>query len=368
MRVIVTGGGTGGHIYPAIAIAEYVLDHIKNSEVLYIGSENGLENRIVPQTGIPFETISAKGLPRRLSGELFKSVYQSSKGLKEANKYIKSFKPDVVIGTGGYVCGPAVLMAIKNHIPTLIHEQNAYPGITNKLLSPFVSKVLLNYPEAEDYFKHAKDIVITGLPVRNDINKLSRQEAMLKLNLDPNKKTVLVTGGSRGARTINRAVALSLREILSREEAQLIFITGEVCHQETLDLIEELELNAREKQKLAIMAYTHDMPTVLAASDIVIGRAGATFLAEIAMCGLPGILIPYPYASENHQEYNARAVVDAGGAEMILDKELTVPTLTTTLNKFFDVNFYNEKKTRMMEMARPQALGDIVNILQEITL
>ncbi|MEE0205646.1 MAG: undecaprenyldiphospho-muramoylpentapeptide beta-N-acetylglucosaminyltransferase [Peptococcaceae bacterium] len=365
MRVIVSGGGTGGHIYPALAIAERILADMPGSEVLYIGCDNGLENNIVPTTSIPFKTISAKGLPRKLTPALAKSLFINSKGVVEARRYIKEFKPDLVIGTGGFVCGPTVLMACTNRVPAMIHEQNAYPGMTNRLLASRVNKVMINYPEAARFFVKAKETVLTGLPVRDDIGKLSREEGCAKFGLDPAKKTVLITGGSRGARTINRVCALALTGILANPDVQVIFITGKAGYVETSLLLKDSDSSVLRNERLCFLEYTHDMPYALAAADVVIGRAGATFLAEIAMCGLPGILIPYPYASDNHQQFNAQAVVDTGAGEMILDAELTVPKLTAALNNFLcNDDYYQAKKEAMQGLARPSAMDDIMMLVQ----
>ncbi len=364
MRVIVSGGGTGGHIYPALAIAERILEEIPGSEVLYMGCDNGLENSIVPTTNIPFKTISAQGLPRKLTPALVKSLFVNSKGVLEAKRYIKEFQPDLVIGTGGFVCGPTVLMACMQHIPAMIHEQNAYPGMTNRMLSARVNKVMINYPEAAKFFVKAKETVLTGLPVRSDVGKISKEEGCAKFGLDPQKKTVLVTGGSRGARTINRVCALALSALLADPNVQVIFITGKAGYVETSLLIKESDSTVLHNERLCFLEYTHDMPYALAAADVVIGRAGATFLAEIAMCGLPGILIPYPYASDNHQQFNAQAVVDAGAGEMILDDEMTVPKLMATLDLFLNNDsYYAEKKAAMHNLARPAAMDDIMMLV-----
>ena len=364
MRVIVSGGGTGGHIYPALAIAERILADIPNSEVLYIGCDNGLENTIVPISEIPFKTISAKGLPRKLTPALVTSIFKNCKGVFEASKYIKEFKPDLVIGTGGFVCGPTVLMACVHHIPAMIHEQNAYPGMTNRMLSSRVNKVMINYPEAAKFFVKAKETVLTGLPVRGNVGKVSKEDGCAKFGLDPNKKTLLITGGSRGARTINRVSALALSSIMENPEVQVIFITGKVGYEETTNLLKESDKSLLNNERLCLLEYSHEMPYALAAADVVLGRAGATFLAEIATCGLPGILVPYPYASDNHQQFNAQAVVDAGGGEMILDDDMSVPKLIETVNRFFvDEVYYNEKKKGMQELARPTALDDIMMLV-----
>lgn len=365
MRVIVSGGGTGGHIYPALAIAERILQEIAGSEVLYIGCDNGLENNIVTQTAIPFKTISAKGLPRKPTPALAKSLFVNSKGVAQARRYIKEFKPDLVIGTGGFVCGPTVLMACMNRVPAMIHEQNAYPGMTNRMLASRVNKVMINYPEAAKFFVKAKETVLTGLPVREDIGKVSKDEGCATFDLDPTKKTVLITGGSRGARTINRVCALALPSILADENVQVIFITGKAGYVETSLLLKESDSSVLRNERLRFLEYSHDMPHALAAADVVIGRAGATFLAEIAMCGLPGILVPYPYASDNHQQFNAQAVVDAGAGEMILDNEMTVPKVMGALHKFLnDDAYYENKCNNMRALARPQALDDIMMLVK----
>ena len=366
MRVIVSGGGTGGHIYPALAIAERILTELPGSEVLYLGCENGLENSIVPRSGLPFKTISAKGLPRKVSPELFKAVAVSAKGLADARRHIREFGPDLVIGTGGFVCGPTVLMATLEHVHTLIHEQNAYPGLTNRILSSRVDTVMITYPEARDYFTRAKEVALTGLPVRSDIDRYSHEEGCAAFGLDPDKKTILVTGGSRGARTINRVVALALPSILSEENAQVIFVTGKTGYSDTGLLLKESTISPDAEARLRLLDYTHDMQHALAAADVVIGRAGATFLAEIAACDVPGILVPYPYASENHQEHNAQSVVDAGGAEMILDDEMTVPRLLEVLTPFLrDKDYYAAKKNGMRALARPNALDDIMALVNK---
>lgn len=361
MRVIVTGGGTGGHIYPALAIAERIMTDMPDSEVLYVGCDNGLENTIVPTTSIPFKTIPAQGLPRKLTPALIRSLLTNSKGVAEARRTIRSFKPDLVIGTGGFVCGPTVLMACLHHVPAMIHEQNAYPGMTNRMLAARVNKVMINYPEAARFFVKAKETVLTGLPVREDIGKISKEDGCAHFTLDPSKKTVLITGGSRGARTINRVCALALSSMLANENVQVIFITGKAGYVETSLLLKDNDSSVLRDSRLCFLEYTHDMPYALAAADVVIGRAGATFLAEIAACGLPGILVPYPYASDNHQQFNAEAVVNAGAGEMILDNDMTVPKLMTTLNTFLtDDEYYREKKKAMNALARPQALDDIM--------
>ncbi len=367
MRIILTGGGTGGHIYPALSIAERIRAENADVNILYVGAENGMEADIVgKKTDLPFTAIKAKGLPRQLNKALISAVAHTGRGLWEAERIMKRFSPDLVIGTGGYVCGPTILAACRRKIPTILHEQNAYPGFTNRLLGPFVNRVLLNFPEARGYFKGNPDFVLTGLPVRDDILSAKRSEGLERFGLDPSKKTVLITGGSRGAQSINRVLSLSMTLLLANTDAQIIFATGANGYAETMLLLKEDNINPHDEPRLVVKDYLYDMPMALAAADVVVGRAGATFLAEIAMCGLPGILIPYPYASENHQAYNAQAYVDAGAAEMILDRDLTVPKLLSTLTPFIqDEGYYVDKVNRMRTMARPEAMDDIMAVIYE---
>jgi len=206
MRVLVTGGGTGGHIYPALAIARGITEKNPRAEILYVGTAKGMEADIVPRAGLPFRTITVEGLTRKLSVKAFVTLLKTCKGCFDAFKIIRGFKPSVVVGTGGYVCGPVVLIASLLGIPTLIHEQNAYPGITNKLLARFVKKVAVTFPESRKYFPAKAEVVLTGLPVRPEIKMTERETAVRALGLDKDKFTVLTVGGSRGARSINKAM------------------------------------------------------------------------------------------------------------------------------------------------------------------
>lgn len=369
MKVIVTGGGTGGHIYPALAIAERILQDDPRSEVLFVGSENGLERDIVSKTAIPFAMIKAKGMPRKIGKEMVSTVFDASKGVFMANRIMKDFRPDLVIGTGGFVCGPTVLAAKRLKIPCLIHEQNAYPGITNKILAPLVDCVLLSFPEARSRFKGKVRAEVTGLPVRADMLKYSKEEGCAFFGLDPNRPVLLVTGGSRGARTINRVVAMSAERILKSFDVQILFITGSNGYTDTSLLLRECGIQPFEHKDLILRDYVYDMPYALAAADVVIGRAGATFLAEIALCGLPGILIPYPYASENHQAYNAQAMVDAGGAVSVSDKAFTVPKLMEMLYPFLEDQAYcNRMAEKMRAASKPNAINDIMKIIYSFNI
>ncbi|MBU9720441.1 MULTISPECIES: undecaprenyldiphospho-muramoylpentapeptide beta-N-acetylglucosaminyltransferase [Bacillaceae] len=329
MKVLVSGGGTGGHIYPALALIRTIKKHDENSEFLYIGTENGLESKIVPNEQIPFKTINISGFRRKLSFENVKTIYRFLSGVKKATNYIKEFKPDVVIGTGGYVCGPVVYAAAKKGIPTIVHEQNSVPGLTNKFLSKYVDNIAISFEDSAKFFPKEK-VVLTGNPRAQEVVQASKKEGKSKiscLGLSDKKKTVLVVGGSRGAKPINDAVLQTLNK-WSSKEYQCLYVTGEV-HFENI----QKEIGESGKvENIVCVPYIHDMPLVLKEVDLIVARAGATTLAEITALGLPSILIPSPYVTNNHQEKNARSLVDVGAAKLILEKEMSAEKLMSEID------------------------------------
>ncbi len=366
MRIILTGGGTGGHIYPALAVAERLQQLYPDCELLYVGTDRGLEKEIVPKRGIPFRTINAEGLPRKLNPALVKAVKKSADGCVQARKIVKEFRPDVVIGTGGYVCGPVVLAAKLQGVPTMIHEQNAFPGITNKALARFVNRIMVNFEESKQYFVHKDRIAVTGLPVRQEVLATQKEAGIRYFGFSTEKTTLLVSGGSRGARSLNRAMVDAYPELVKHSDLQIIHLTGRTDYDDTLAALLRKGIDIAEYPQIVIKAYLDDMQYGLAAADFCVGRAGATFLAELTACGLPGILVPYPYAAENHQEYNARALVDQQAAYMILDKELTG---TLLCEKILELHQNAAKRAKMAEqsyaMGKRNALDQIVALVEQ---
>lgn len=361
MRVIVTGGGTGGHIYPAMAIAKRLEERVNDIDILYVGTRDGMESRLVPENGIKFRGISGKGLSKKIGLETVKTAGLNIRALWETKKVLKEFKPDLVLGTGGYVSGPVVLTAAVFGIPTLLHEQNVFPGKTNRILARRVKKVMLSFAESESYFKSDKTEVV-GLPVREEIGKIDRKSAASEFNLNPQKRTILVTGGSRGALSINKAMKHILLQLEKYPDIQVIWATGSATYQ---NIVEELEVNGIKwkKDNWQVKEYINNMPQALACSDLCICRAGAVTLAELSAAGLASILIPYPHASENHQEYNAHALEDKGAAKVILDKELDGPILWEELLKVLFNPFALEEMSANTKAAfQPGALDRIVNI------
>ncbi|MBQ2942759.1 MAG: undecaprenyldiphospho-muramoylpentapeptide beta-N-acetylglucosaminyltransferase [Clostridia bacterium] len=319
MRVIVSGGGTGGHINPAIAIAKYIKEVEPESEILYVGTEHGLEKKLVPAQNIDIAYIDVYGFKRKLSPMNIYVAVKAFLGIAESKKIIKEFKPDVVIGTGGYVCGPLLQAAVKLKIPTIIHEQNVIPGLTVKMLADKVDVVATSFDTTKSYLKKHKKIVLTGNPVRADLLKVTRFEARIKFNLDE-KPTVLIMGGSLGAKSINNALV----EIVSKgmaEDYNIIASTGEKNYEEVMA---EIRKNIDEiPANITIAPYIYNTDVAFAAADLIVCRTGAVTVSELAATGKPSVVVPSPYVAHNHQEYNARYLSDRGAAVLMHDDELT---------------------------------------------
>lgn len=329
MKVVLTGGGTGGHIYPAIAIADKIKRKNPDAEILFVGTKRGMEKDLVPRNGYDIRFITVSGFNRKKPWKNLKTIYHLAKGNFQAHKIIREFQPDLVIGTGGYVCGPVVRAAHKNGIRTFIHEQNAFPGITNKLLEKYVDKVFISFPESKAYFKDQTKLIVTGNPIRKSFLICKIQNSREKLGIKPNEFVILCFGGSLGAARINRAVINSL-EILNLEpDVRLFFITGRNHYREICAEIKNKGINLTEK--IQIMEYTDNMHEYLSCADLVISRAGALTVSEITACGKASILIPSPNVTGNHQYFNAKVVADKGGAIIIEEKDLTDEKLLATI-------------------------------------
>lgn len=330
MRIIFAGGGTAGHINPALAVASYIRENEKDAEILYVGAVGGMEERLVQNAGFKFKGITISGFSRELSFNglkknivTLKRIFTSS---KESKKIIKEFKPDICVGTGGYVSGPVLKTAQKLGINTIIHEQNAYPGVANKMLSKKAKKVMLASGAAEKYFDKDCSIVITGNPVRQEVINADKRKARAKLGLD-NRPLILSFGGSLGARMVNEAVVELIANTTKDDRYQHIHAYGKYGGW-FIDKLESRGVRLSEHKNLDIREYIDDMNTCLAAADIVICRAGAITLSELEVQGKASILIPSPNVAENHQYHNAMALVNNKAAEIIEEKDLTGELLT----------------------------------------
>ncbi|WP_163101413.1 undecaprenyldiphospho-muramoylpentapeptide beta-N-acetylglucosaminyltransferase [Peribacillus alkalitolerans] len=362
MRIVVSGGGTGGHIYPALALIREIQKKHSDCTFLYIGTEQGLESKLVPMENITFKSIHITGFKRKLSFDNIKTIVRFVKGVSDCKKMLKDFGADVVIGTGGYVCGPVVYAAAKLGIPTIIHEQNSVPGLTNKFLSKYVSKIAICFEEARKYFPKEKT-VLTGNPRASEVLDQDGIKGMESVGLDPNRATVLIVGGSRGARPINEAVLKVMAE-LGEKPYQVLYVTGDV-HYEAV--AKEIDLIGNP-ENVIIKPFVHNMPEILAGVDLTVARAGATTLAELTALGIPSILIPSPYVTNNHQEKNARALSEHGAAKLILEQDLTGKQLVTTIDSIL---MNNEELNQMKEAARAQGIPDaadrVHSLIKEIS-
>lgn len=333
MRVVLSGGGTGGHVYPALAIAEQCLLTQPNSQFMYIGTNSGLEKEIIEKSGLslPFKAIEITGFRRRLSFENVKTILRFIKGVSRSKALLKQFKPDIVVGTGGYVCGPVVYAAAQLRIPTFIHEQNVIPGLTNRFLSRYASSVGVSFHGSEMNFPKAKRVIFTGNPRATTVIQADAQKGLASLGLPMGAKLVVIVGGSRGARAINEAVEQMIPLLSRLPETYFLSIAGEAQYENMLKNSKDSDSNKHEK--LTIVPYVHNMHEVLAATSLIVNRAGASFLAEITALGIPSVLIPSPYVTNNHQEANARLLEREQAAEVILERDLTGENLFACIEK-----------------------------------
>ena len=333
MKVIMTGGGTGGHIYPAIAIADKIKERYSDAEILFVGTERGLEKKLVPENGYPIEFITVEGFNRKNLLKNIEVVKKLHQGNKQAKKLMKEFKPDVVIGTGGYVCGPVVRAASKAGIKCYTHEQNAFPGMTNKLLESNVDKVFLGFPEAAEYFKKPEKHVVAGNPVRKAFFDADMKTSREKLGFAEDDFVLLVFGGSQGAGRINKAMIKVIEALNGAEGVHVCMATGARYYDAIRQELKEA-LGTDPAENIHILEYITNMDEYLSAADLVVSRSGALTVAEVTVCGKAAIFIPFPYATGNHQYFNAKAVADNGGAVIIEEANLTDEALVAEILKF----------------------------------
>ena len=350
-RFIISGGGTGGHIYPAVAIANELKSRFPEAEFLFVGAKDKMEMQKVPQAGYAIKGLWISGIQRKLTLDNAMFPFKLLSSMWNSFRIIKSFKPDVVIGTGGFASGAVLKAASMLNIPTVIQEQNSYPGITNKLLAKRAHKICVAYENLERFFPKDK-MILTGNPVRQDlINEASKSEAIAYFNLDANKKTLLVLGGSLGARRINQLIEKELGFLLS-QNIQIIWQCGK------LYLNDYSKYN--EKDNVQVVAFIDRMDLVYAAADVVISRSGASSVSELCIVGKPTIFIPSPNVAEDHQTKNAKAISDKNGAILIKESELKAQFE----NVFSDLISNESKQTELSQnikkLAKPNATKDIV--------
>ncbi len=368
MHILFAGGGTAGHVNPALAIAGYIKVKEPETKISYIGTAGNIEARLVPAAGYDFYTIDVTGFRRRLT---FDGIVYNINAVKKAviasvraRKLIKELKPDIVIGTGGYVSGPVLKAAAKLGVKTAIHEQNAFPGLTTKALAADVDRVMVAMPEAIKYMKLKSEAFVVGNPVRQALTKTSREEARKKLGLD-SRPLILSFGGSLGARPINQAVAGLIKSHNNSGKYYHIHATGKSGYNSTVELIKEK--CGRLSKEISVREYIDDMNICMAAADLVICRAGAITLSELCVCGKAAILIPSPYVAENHQYHNAMALKNRGAAMVIEEKELTEERLISTVEKLLtDPSAVKNMSENALKMAVADSCERIYRIVKEL--
>lgn len=341
MKVLIAAGGTGGHIYPGLAIAEKIKTENPGAEIIFIGSLVGMEKNIIPQYGYPIEYIRVRGFERKASLETLAAIKGIFDGLSDAKKIIAKHQPDLVIGTGGFTAGPLLLIASRRKIKTMIHEQNAYPGKTNLMLGKRVDRIAISFNEAKQYFP-GEGTFLAGNPVRAEYYQINRCELRKHLNLSDAQKMVLIMGGSQGAGSINQSALSLIASYQNREDRVIYHLTGKDQYQLIKKEVENLGLFP--SGHIFVEAYSNEVHRLLGAADLVISRSGAMSVAEIQAVGVPSILVPYPMAAGNHQEFNARVITDPGGGVLIKDKDLTGALLIQTVETLLD----DEKKRQTM--------------------
>lgn len=358
LKFILSGGGTGGHIYPAIAIANELKLRFPDCEILFVGANNKMEMQKVPQAGFKIIGLWIAGIQRRLTfdNSLFPVKLISS--LLKSRTIIRDFKPNVVIGTGGFASGPLLRVAAIAGIPTVIQEQNSYPGITNKWLSRKANTICVAYENLEAFFPKNK-IVMTGNPVRQDLIdiKAKRTEAQIYYNINVDKKVLLVLGGSLGARRINQLIAKELVNFSSLD-VQLIWQCGKLYFEEYKHF--------NDNKNVQVLAFIDHMDLVYAAADIVISRAGASSVSELCLVGKPVIFIPSPNVAEDHQTKNAKAIVDKNGALLMRENELDTQFNTVFNNLLTNHNLQNELSENILKLAKTNATNDIVDEIMKL--
>jgi len=358
MKAILTAGGTAGHINPAIAIAKEIT--ADGGQVLFIGNETGMETELVKKEGFEIKTIRVSGFKRSLSPKNFKTVWQAAKGISDTKKIIKDFAPDVVIGCGGYVSGSAVFAAAQMKIPTLIHEQNAFPGLTNKILAKMVSRVCISFEESRKYFGDSDKIVYTGNPVRQNILSLKYEDARAAMGIGGT--VALVFGGSLGAKAINDAMIEALP--LINKDITVIWGTGKKRYDGVMAALSETDI----PENVKIMPYIYNMDEVMAAADIVVSRAGAITISEICVKGKVSVLIPSPNVTGNHQMHNALALKNVGAADIIEEANLSGAALAGALKELAeDADKMKTMQANAISMAKPMATAEIYKEIKKIT-
>jgi len=360
IKVLVSGGGTGGHIFPAISIANAIKNKCPNADILFVGAENRMEMEKVPAAGYPIIGLPVSGFDRKHLLKNIKVLFRLFKSIRLADKTVKSFSPDIAVGVGGYASGPTLWAAARRGIPTLIQEQNSYAGVTNKLLASKAKAICVAYENMDRFFPKDR-IILTGNPVRQELQNdtINREEAIRFFNLDPSKKTILVIGGSLGARTINNSIAAGIEKI--PQNIQLIWQSGKGYDTQAKKVLDE-----KKPENIKQMPFISRMDMAYKAADLVISRAGASSISELCLLGKPVILIPSPNVAEDHQTKNAQALSTKNAALMIRDCDAQNLLIDTALKTVQDETSLKNMSDNISKMAQRDSATRIADIIFEL--
>jgi len=354
-RVIISGGGTGGHVYPAIAVAQYLRQHHPDCEILFVGAQGKMEMDKVPKAGFKIESLYIRGFPRAFSRENIKNVFRLFGAIRKANKIVRAFKPNIAVGFGGYASGPTLYVCQRQGVPTILQEQNSYPGVTNKFLAKRAKKICVAYFGLHRFFGKEK-IVLSGNPVRQDIwkNTNKRKDAYAHFGLDPNKKTILLIGGSLGARTLNQTIRDGFEIFNEEPNVQLLWQMGKLYETEYGDS------DAANHERIFPWTFIDRMDLAYLASDVIISRAGALSISELALVQKPCILVPSPNVAEDHQTKNAMALVEKKAAHFISDNKAKTDLLPACIKLLKNKKEQQMMTTNIKEFGMPNATAVIV--------
>ena len=330
-RVIFTCGGTAGHVNPAIALAQRIAESNSEAEFLFVGAERGLEKDLIPRAGYPFRTVRISSFHRSFKPKEIRHNLISLVNLicspREAKAILKEFQPEIVIGTGGYASYPMVKAAAGMKIPTLVHESNIVPGLTTELLEPFADRILVGFESCRQHYKHPDKVLVTGTPVRGDFFALTKEEAKSRLGVNDGRPLIVSFWGSLGAAGMNRQMADFLALEAGKEPFHHIHGAGKTGYPMMMDLLQGKGVDLKDHPALQLREYIYDMDVAMRAADLVICRAGASTISELTALGVPALIVPSPYVTNNHQEKNARALEEAGGAQVLLEKDSSGQTM-----------------------------------------
>lgn len=362
MRVIIAAAGTGGHINPGIAIANKIEKEEAGTEIIFIGTDRGIEKDLVPRAGYKLKTIEAYGLSKKITINNIKKTIKTIKSLKKAQKIIEEFKPDIVIGTGGYICGPVLTAAKRCNIPTVLHESNSFPGLAVKMLAKKTDAIFVGLEKAKENLPKAKKVIVTGTPTKISKIKMTDSQRKLlkdKLDLNPELQVVLVFGGSQGAKKINEAML----EIIKQGKAtnyQIIWSVGQKNYENIKEELEREKINVDDIVNIKVLPYIYNMEEIMNISDLLVCRSGAITITEVAKLGKPAIFIPLPNVSQNHQEKNAKVLEEVGAAKIILNNELTGEKLKKEIEQII------EDKELLKDMEKKAHKMNIENVEDNI--